>query len=119
MKQKINNSYFSCGTKILHFVATLFKCRKGSFLGGFAQIITISHRVASPNLLQYYIGGGGVGGMSLQNPNLYYVINGRPQISEVTDSSNQFSSPIIVSSLLKIPKCKKWPTIESDKIRMQ
>ena len=52
--------------------------------------------------------------MSLQNQNLYYVINGRPQISEVTDSSNQFSSPMIVSSLLKIPKCNKWPTIADD-----
>ena len=69
--------------------------------GGISQFITILHR-------------GWGGGGSLQNPNLYYVINGRPQISEVTDSSNQFSSPIIVSSLLKIPKCNKWPTIADD-----
>ena len=43
---------------ILRFVANSEKCRKYTFLGGSAQIITILHRGGYQNLLQYYMGGG-------------------------------------------------------------
>ena len=61
------------------FVANSEKCRKYTFLGGSAQIITILHRGGYQNLLQYYNGGG----WSLGTPNLYYVIYGRPLINIV------------------------------------
>ena len=71
---------------ISRFVANSEKCRKYTFLGGSAQIITILQRGGYQNLLQNYMGGGlpdllqyykGEGG-SLGTPNLYYVIYGRP-----------------------------------------
>ena len=43
---------------ISRFVANLEKCRKYTFLGGSAQIITILHRGGYQNLLQYDMGGG-------------------------------------------------------------
>ena len=43
---------------ISRFVANSEKCRKYTFLGGSAQIITILHRGGYQNLLQYYMGGG-------------------------------------------------------------
>ena len=39
---------------ISRFVANSEKCRKYTFLGGSAQIITILHRGGYQNLLQYY-----------------------------------------------------------------
>ena len=42
---------------ISRFVANSEKCRKYTFLGGSAQIITILHRGGYQNLLQYYMGG--------------------------------------------------------------
>ena len=42
---------------ISRFVANSEKCRKNTFLGGSAQIITILHRGGYQNLLQYYMGG--------------------------------------------------------------
>ena len=73
---------------ISRFVANSEKCRKYTFLGGSAQIITILHRGVYRNLLQYYNGGGLPdllqyynGGGSLGTPNLYYVIYGRPLIA--------------------------------------
>ena len=45
---------------ILRFVANSEKCRKYTFLGGSAQIITILHRGGHWNLLQNYKGGGGL-----------------------------------------------------------
>ena len=59
---------------ISHFVANSEKCRKYTFLGGSARIITILHRGVIeiyynitwgglPDLLQYYDGGAG-GGLS-------------------------------------------------------
>ena len=73
---------------ISRFVANSEKCRKYTFLGGSAQIITILHRVGYRNLLQYYMGGGlpdllqyyNGGGGSLGTPNLYYAIYWRPLI---------------------------------------
>ena len=53
---------------ISHFVANSEKCRKYTFLGGSAQIITILHRGGYQNLLQYYMGGG--------LPNLLQYYNG-------------------------------------------
>ena len=43
---------------ILRFVVNSEKCRKYTFLGRSAQIITILHRGGYQNLLQYYMGGG-------------------------------------------------------------
>ena len=43
---------------ISRFVANSEKCRKYTFLGGSAQIITILQRGGYQNLLQYYMGGG-------------------------------------------------------------
>ena len=43
---------------ISRFVANSEKCRKYTFLGGSAQIITILHRGGYRNLLRYYRGGG-------------------------------------------------------------
>ena len=71
---------------ISRFVANSEKCRKYTFLGGSAQIITILHMGGYQNLLQYYMGGGPSqfitilkwGAGSLRTPNLYYVIYGRP-----------------------------------------
>ena len=80
---------------ISHFAANSEKCRKYTFLGGSAQIITISHGGVIeiyynitwggglPNLLQYYKGGG-----SLGTPNLYYVIYGRPLTIAMADHWN-------------------------------
>ena len=77
---------------ISRFVANSEKCRKYTFLGGSAQIITILHRGGYQNLLQYYMGGGssrfitilqGGGGGSLGTPNLYYVIYGRPLMNKI------------------------------------
>ena len=72
---------------ISRFVANSEKCRKYTFLGGSAQIITILHRGGYRNLLQYYMGGVfpiyyniTMGGGSLGTPNLYYVIYERPLI---------------------------------------
>ena len=45
---------------ISRFVANSEKCRKYTFLGGSAQIITILHRGGYQNLLQYYMGRGGL-----------------------------------------------------------
>ena len=45
---------------ISRFVANSEKCRKYTFLGGSAQIITILHREGHWNLLQCYMGGGGL-----------------------------------------------------------
>ena len=53
---------------ISRFVANSEKCRKYTFLGGSAQIITILHRGGYQNLLQYYMGGG--------LPNLLQYYNG-------------------------------------------
>ena len=71
---------------ISRFVANSEKCRKYTFLGGSAQIITILHRGVIK--IYYNITWGGVfpiyynitmgGGGSLGTPNLYYVIYGRP-----------------------------------------
>ena len=40
------------------FVANSEKCRKYTFLDGYARIITILHRGGYRNLLQHYMGGG-------------------------------------------------------------
>ena len=100
VKEKINNSYFSCGTKILHFVATLFKCRKGSFLGGFAQIIIIVNRGVIEICYNIPIWGGGA---SLGNPNLYYIIYGRPLMCDgsylMSASHNPFGIRYLFVSL--------------------
>ena len=78
---------------ILRFVANSEKCRKYTFLGGSAQIITILHRGLSKFITILH--GGGVfpiyynitmGGGSLGTPNLYYVIYGRP-LSVATNST--------------------------------
>ena len=58
---------------ILRFVANSEKCRKYTFLGGSAQIITILHKGV---IKIYYNITWGVG--SFGTPNLYYVIYGRP-----------------------------------------
>ena len=70
---------------ISRFAANSEKCRKYTFLGGSAQIITILHRGVIK--IYYNITWGGSsqfitilqwGGGSLGTPNLYYVIYGRP-----------------------------------------
>ena len=72
----------------LEFVANSEKCRKYTFLGGPAQIITLLHWGGYQNLFQYDIGGSSrfitilQWGGSLGTPNLYYVIYGRHLIGK-------------------------------------
>ena len=76
---------------ISRFVANSEKCRKYTFLGRSAQIITILHRGGSQNLLQYYMGRGGVFPIYYNITNLYYVIYGWPLIGLFIGTITNFS----------------------------
>ena len=86
------------------------KCRKYTFLGGSAQIITILHRGVIK--IYYNITWGGVfsinykitmgGRGSLGTPNLYYVIYGRPLMENPPDTK----CPTVQNNFRALRPCK-------------
>ena len=83
---------------ISRFVANSEKCRKYTFLGGSAQIITILHRGGYRNLSQYYMGGA--------LPNLLQYYNGGEGVSR---------DPKFV--LRNIWTAPYWPTEQDSRTR--
>ena len=85
---------------VKRFVAYSEKCRKYSFLGGLAQIIMIVNRGVIEICYNIPIWGGGA---SLGNPNLYYIIYGRPLMCDgsylMSASHNPFGIRYLFVSL--------------------